>query len=197
MVDEGFLEADLMFAVALPSQLTPEPLVFISSDESMLYTWEIPEYLIEAIESEEPYLYLPEGIPELGMNDETLVFIRRQFGNITNAAYLGIGSLHDRVVVINDFYDRQKRDSAVSLALIILISAIILSLLSFFGLRYLIRKYITKPIDELSSVAEEIIEGDLDVKIEIRSGEEFEGLKTAFMGLIEAFRQIILKSVEN
>jgi methyl-accepting chemotaxis protein/preprotein translocase subunit SecG len=197
MIDEGFLEADLMFAVALPSVLTPEPLVFISSDESMLYTWEVPGYLLEAIENEEPYLYLPEGIPELGMNDETLVFIRSGFGNITNAAYLGIGSLHDRVVVINDFYDRQKRDSAVSLALIILVSAILLSLLSFFGLRHLIHRYITKPIDELSSVAEEVIEGDLDVKIEIRSGEEFEGLKTAFKELLETFRQIILKSMEQ
>jgi len=197
MIDEGFLEADLMFAVALPSQLTPEPLVFISSDESMLYTWEIPEYLVEAIESEEPYLYLPKGIPELGMNDETLVFIRRGFGNIMNAAYLGIGSLHDRVVEINAFYDRQRRDSAVSLALIILASAILLSLLSFFGLRYLIRKYITEPIDELSSVAEKVIDGDLDVKVEIRSGEEFEGQKRAFMGLVEAFRDMIQKSIED
>jgi nitrogen fixation/metabolism regulation signal transduction histidine kinase len=197
MIDEGFLDTDLMFAVALPSPLTPEPLVFISSDESMLYTWVIPEYLIEAIEGEESYLYLTEGIPELGMNDETLVFIRRQFGNIMNAAYLGIGSLHESVVEINEFYDRQRRDSAVSLALIILVSAILLSLLSFFGLRYLIRKYITEPIDELSSVAEKVIDGDLDVKVEIRSGEEFERLQTAFMGLVEAFRNMIQKSIED
>ena len=131
------------------------------------------------------------------MNDETLVFIKIRQIIGSSSAYVATVSLHDKVVTINDFYNKQKRDSAILLVLIVLISALLLSLLSFFALRHLIRKFITKPIDELSTVADEVIEGNLDVEIEIRSGEEFEGLKTAFRELLETFRTTISKSVSD
>ena len=195
MIDEGFMELDLMFAAALPSPLVPEPLVFTSSDESLVYTWEIPGYILEAVEDDKSYLYLPAGIPELGMNDETLVYMKATSG--FDSVYVAIAPFHDKVATINEFYDRQKRNSAVSMALIMLISAIVLSLLSFFGLRYLIHKYITRPIDELSAVADKLMEGDLDVEIEIQEGEEFEGLKYAFRELLYTINNLIIKSIDD
>jgi len=58
-----------------------------------------------------------------------------------------------------------------------------------------IGKRITRPIDELSAAAEEVMEGNLDVEIEVRRGEEFEGLKRAFKDMVESFRRYIAKSV--
>ncbi len=189
------MNADSMFMVVMPSAFIPEAEVFMSSDESLLYKWKVPDYLTKAIDEGLPYIYLPDGMPELGLSEETLVVIR-DFGNDQyNSAFVGIGSLHDKVAVINDFYNKQKKDSTILLALIMLISSIILSLLSFFGLKYLIGKRITKPVDELAALAEEVMEGNLDVKIEIRKGEEFEGLKQAFKELLDVIRNLVSRSV--
>jgi methyl-accepting chemotaxis protein/preprotein translocase subunit SecG len=195
MIDERIMDADSMFMVVMPSAFIPEAEVFMSSDESLLYKWKVPDYLTEAIDEGLPYIYLPDGMPELGLSEEALVAIKRFDGSGYNASFVGVVSVHDKVAVINDFYNKQKRDSAILLALIMLISAIILSLLSFFGLKYLIGKRITKPVDELAAVAEELMEGNLDVKIEIRKGEEFEGLKQAFKELLDVISNLVSRSV--
>ena len=198
MIAEGVMEADRMMVLVMPSSFIPKAEVFMSSDESLLFNWEVPDYLLQAIADGELYVYLPDGMPELDMNDETLLVIKKIAENTAfDSAFIGVASIHDRVATINDFYNKQKRDSALLLALIMLISAIVLSLLSFFALGYLIRKRITQPVDELAAVAEEVMQGNLDVEIEIRKGEEFEGLKYAFKELLDTFRKILSKSASD
>ena len=179
----------------------PHPDVYISSDESLIFNFKVPDYMLEAINNGDTGLYLPNGIPELGMNDETSAFFKRHEYRTDsmkmNIVYVGIGSKHPRVVAANDFYNKQKKESTISLALIMLISAFFLSLLSFFGLRYLIHKRITEPIDELSAAAEEVIGGNMDVEITIQKGEEFEGLKTAFRELLETIRTVLARSADE
>jgi methyl-accepting chemotaxis protein len=195
MIAEGVMEADRMMVLVMPSSFIPKAEVFMSSDESLLFNWEVPDYLLQAIADGELYVYLPDGMPELDMNDETLLVIKKIAENTAfDSAFIGVASIHDRVATINDFYNKQKKDSALLLALIMLISAIVLSLLSFFALGYLIRKRITQPVDELAAVAEEVMQGNLDVEIEIHKGEEFEGLKYAFKELLDTFRKILSKS---
>ncbi len=198
MIAEGVMEADRMMVLVMPSSFIPKAEVFMSSDESLLFNWEVPDYLLQAIADGELYVYLPDGMPELDMNDETLLVIKKIAENTAfDSAFIGVASIHDRVATINDFYNKQKRDSALLLALIMLISAIVLSLLSFFALGYLIRKRITQPVDELAAVAEEVMQGNLDVEIAIRKGEEFEGLKYAFKELLDTFRKILSKSASD
>ena len=201
MVDDGFLGADIMFVIQPPSALTPQPQVYVSSDPSLIFKWRVPDYLMQAIDEGASFLYLPNGIPELGLNDETSVVFKRHDFNTPSIdmkiVYVGAGSVHDKVVAANDFYNHQRRASTISLALIMLLSSIILSLLSFFGLGYLIRKRITEPIDGLAATAEEVIDGNLDVEIDVQEGEELEGLKYAFNELLESFRKLISKSISS
>lgn len=195
MIAEGMMEADRMFVLVMPSAFIPKAMVFMSTDESMIFNWEVPDYLLRAIDNGDLYVYLPDGMPELDMNNETLVVIKKILENAAfDSDFVGVVSMHNRVATINDFYNKQKKDSALLLALIMLISAIVLSLLSFFALGYLIRKRITQTVDELAAVAEEVMQGNLDVEIEVRKGEEFEGLKYAFKELLDTFRKIISKS---
>jgi nitrogen fixation/metabolism regulation signal transduction histidine kinase len=187
-----------MFIVVMPSAFIQQAEVIMSSDESLIFNWQVPDYLQQAINDKQLYVYLPHGIPELGMNDESLVIIKRIEEDVNPSfpsAFVGVGSIHDKVAATNDFYNDQKKDSTILMALIMLISALLLSLLSFFALRYLVGRRITKPVDELSAAAEEVLKGNLDVEIEIRKGEEFEGLKYAFKELLNAFRSVISQSV--
>ncbi len=200
IIDEGALSANRMFLIAMPSAFIQQAEIVMSSDESLIYNWPVPDYLQQAINDNRLYVYLPRGIPELGMNDESLVIIKKMEGMVNlsfPSAFVGVGSIHEKVAAINDFYNNQKKDSTILMVLIMLISALLLSLLSFFALRYLIRKRITKPVDELSAAAEEVMEGNLDVEIEINKGEEFEGLKYAFKELLEALRAFISQSVKG
>jgi len=200
IIDEGALSANRMFLIAMPSAFIQQAEIVMSSDESLIYNWPVPDYLQQVINDNKIYVYLPRGIPELGMNDESLVIIKKMEGMVNlsfPSAFVGVGSIHEKVAAINDFYNNQKKDSTILMVLIMLISALLLSLLSFFALRYLIRKRITKPVDELSAAAEEVMEGNLDVEIEIHKGEEFEGLKYAFKELLDAFRSVISQSVED
>lgn len=199
IIDEGALSATRMFVIAMPSAFIQQAEVIMSSDESLIYNWQVPDYLQQAINDKQSYLYFPHGIPELGMNDESLVIIKtiEEINPSLPSAFVGVGSIHDKVAAINDFYNNQKKDSTILMALIMLISALLLSLLSFFALRYLVGQRITKSVDELSAVAEEVMEGNLDVGIEINKGEEFEGLKYAFKELLEALRAFISQSVKG
>jgi nitrogen fixation/metabolism regulation signal transduction histidine kinase len=68
-------------------------------------------------------------------------------------------------------------------------------IVTFFGLRLMIRKRITEPIDILSAKAGEVMEGNLDVYVMVHKGGEFEGLESAFKEMVESMRAYIEKSV--
>lgn len=68
---------------------------------------------------------------------------------------------------------------------------IVLAFITFFILSYLIRKRIAKPIDELGEAAGKVMEGDLDIEVPLRKGEDFGNLKKAFNGMISSIRDVI------
>jgi len=65
------------------------------------------------------------------------------------------------------------------------------------GLIYLQGGRFTEPIDELSAAAERVMEGDLEVEITVREGEEFEGLKRVFRDMVDSIKRMIERSMEG
>jgi len=196
-VDAKMFGAEVGMAMIVPSSSQQQAVVVASSDEGLIYNWQAPDYLLQAIRDGEPYIYLPNGMPELGLGDETLVLLKmgESAGSDFPLTFVRVVSDHDQLAAINIFYDQQRKDAGIALGLIILVSMIVLSLLSYLGLAYLIRKRINKPIDELAAAAEEVVGGNLDVEIEVRKGEEFEGLKYAFKELLSTFNAALSGSV--
>ena len=202
MIEDGLLGLESVFVVFPPSALNPDPLILATNEVDLIYSWEIPDYIEEAIEEGDPYIWMEEGIPELDREGKYLIVV----GEIetsdetddegeTGATVVAVRPMSEDVAEITDFYSDEKTTLNILLGLVIGGSIIIVMLISFFVLRYLIAKQITEPIDELSAAAEEVMEGNLDVQIEVRKGEEFEGLKRAFKEMVESFREYIAKSV--
>ena len=152
------------------------------------------------MEEETPYILQEDGIPSLGFENEYLIIVSTIENPLTPGmrfGYLGFKPMHDEIEEINVFYNTERRNLTLLLIIILAGSIIVISLITFLVLNYLIRKRITKPIDELSAGAEEVMQGNLDVEIKVRKGEEFEGLKKAFNEMVEGIRKYIDKSVSE
>ncbi|MBN2025707.1 MAG: HAMP domain-containing protein, partial [Actinobacteria bacterium] len=67
-------------------------------------------------------------------------------------------------------------------------------IITFFVLNYLIRRRITEPIDQLAAEAEEVMEGNLDVEVEVHEGGEFQNLERAFKEMVQSIRKYIIRS---
>lgn len=202
MVDEGLLGLESIFVVFPPSPLNAKPLILASNEVDLIYSWEIPEYITDTLKEGKPYIWMEDGVPELDREGEYLIVVGEIMGEnndgtegATSAMVIAVRPMSQDVAEITNFYNDEKSKLNILLGLVIGASIIIVVLISFFVLRYLIGKRITRPIDELSAAAEEVMEGNLDVEIEVRRGEEFEGLKRAFKDMVESFRKYIAKSV--
>ncbi len=199
LVDGGMLGVDALIAFSMPATLVPEPTVTGANDASLIYNWEVPGYVIDALDNEEPYIYLAEGMPELGLDGEQLVLIEKVKGPGHGIEYgvLAVRDMREDVGEIMSFYDEEKSNATLMMAIVIAVSAVMLILITFFILSYLIRKQITDPIDELSAAAEQVMDGDLDVEIAVREGEEFEGLKHVFKEMVDSIKRMIERSMEG
>jgi methyl-accepting chemotaxis protein len=198
MIASGFLELQEVFLILPPSTFIPSAFVFAASDAGKVYNWEVPDYLVSALEDDETYIWMEDGIPELGLEGEYLITlgqIESPFNPGIFFAYVGIKPMHEEIVAINSLFDEEQKTANFLLAVVLGISIVVILLIIFILLNYLIHKRITEPIDELSAAAEEIMQGNLDVEIDVREGEEFAGLKYAFMQMVEGFRDYIAKSV--
>lgn len=196
IVKEGFLGMKYLFTLVMPSDIVSEPFVSSSSDESMVYSWEAPPSILQAIEEGTRARYLPGGVPELGMDADSLLYLRVEPFESLNSEYaiVLISDIHERVAAIGDFYRDERGHAILAFGIIMLVAMMLLSLISYFFLRYMIHKHITEPIDSLSTAAEEIMQGNLDVDIEVQKGEDFEGLKKAFREMMVALRDMIDRS---
>lgn len=202
MIEDGLLGLESVFVVFPPSALNPDPLILATNEVDLIYSWDIPDYIEEGMKEGTPYIWMEEGIPEMDREGKYLIVV----GDIetsdeaaeegqTGATVVAIRPMSEDVAEITDFYNDEKSKLNILLGLVIGGSILIVVLISFFVLRYLIAKQITEPIDELSAAAEEVMQGNLDVEIEVRKGEEFEELKRAFKEMVESFRKYIAKSV--
>ena len=143
---------------------------------------------------------MEEGFPALGLEGAQLVTFTKVPAPVETEIWLtfiGVTPMQEDIDEINSFYDEEKQDTMIEYALVTVISLVVIIVVTFFVLRYLIRKRITEPIDILSGEAEEIMEGNLDVEIAVHEGGEFEGLENAFREMVVSFRRFIEKSVSG
>ncbi|MBN1288878.1 MAG: HAMP domain-containing protein [Actinobacteria bacterium] len=188
--------------------IMPDSLILFSSDENYIYH-ELPAELVELIQMpegvEEPYrarldeynsyMLAEDGIPEMDLDGGYLV-TSYLFEIIPGSTlwFFDFKPMDKELADIESFYSNERNRTNLMLALVIGGSIILLILITFFVLSFLIRKRITGPIDELSAAATMVMEGDLDVEVEIRKGEEFRELKEAFNNMIRTIRDIISRS---
>ena len=195
-VDKGILGLESAFLIVTGKAIPGGAQVAISSDESLVYTWQVPDYLIKAIDEDIPYLYFEKGIPELGLEGEYVMGIKSdKLTEFFRRGLIGIKSMHRDIMELKGFYSQEKRSLYATLIPVMVGSLILLVLLSFLALSFLIRRNITKPVDELSAVAEEVMKGNLDVEIPIREGEELEVLKYSLREMVDSFRRLIARSI--
>jgi methyl-accepting chemotaxis protein len=197
LIASGALGLETNLLIINEWQMITTSFLFASSDKSLIYNWDVPTYISDAIDEGTPYILREQGIPELGLEGEYLIVIKRledpKLGYV--AGFVGIKPMRDELAAIGSFYSSEKGSLSLILASVIGGSLIVVIILSFFVLNYLIRKRIIEPIDELSAAAEQVMEGNLDVDIEVHAGEEFEGLKWAFREMVESFRAFMAKAV--
>jgi len=196
-VEAGMLGAEAVMIVdPTGSTSLGYPFALASSDADLTYE-EIPENIITAFEENENYIYLEGGIPELGFEGEYLVTLvsLRPSGIPTEYIFLGIRPFAEEIARIDDFYSSERNRVTWILALVIGGGIVLIFLITFFILRRMIYKQITQPIDELTAVAGEVMDGNLDVEIDVREGEEFETLKRAFTQMLVSIRDVLNKSI--
>jgi nitrogen fixation/metabolism regulation signal transduction histidine kinase len=102
--------------------------------------------------------------------------------------------MHEEIAEMRGFYDREKHDIYLMMILVMAAAVIAFILLTFLAMSFLIRRNITRPVEELSAAVRQVMQGDLDVEIPVREGEELEGLKRAFREMVESFRMLIARS---
>jgi len=95
--------------------------------------------------------------------------------------------------LVHDFCGREREKADLYLGGILGITIILTIIIFFFFLNHLITRQITKPVEDLSTAAEKVLQGDLDVKVEVHEGEALEGLKRAFNDMVDSIRRLILK----
>ena len=202
LVENGVLGVELILDVSMARPpVIPEDLIVVSTNEE-LFNMKVPEVVVSAIEEAEKsgkmYLYLEEGVPELGLEGEYLLSLY----NMSELDPLFMGTwgahfvpMHEAVASIEDFYNSEKNRAILIIGLIILGTVLLVILITFFVLSHLIRKRITEPINALSSAAGEVMEGNLDVDVEVHEGGDFEGLEQAFREMVESIKKFIARSV--
>jgi len=196
-VEAGMLGAEAVMIVdPTGSTSLGYPFALACSDDDLTYE-EIPENIITAFEEDEDFIYLEGGIPQLGFEGEylvTLVSLRPQ-GIPTEYIFLGIRPFAEEIARIDDFYSSERNRVTWILALVIGGGVVLIFLITFYILQRMISKQITQPIDELTAAAGEVMDGNLDVEINVREGEEFETLKRAFKQMLVSIRDVLNKSM--
>lgn len=213
MIDSGLFDYKLaFFALPAESGLTTSPEIIMSSDKAKIYE-EVPDILTSLvgmsanentryrarINDNNSYMLTKKGIPELGLEGEFLVNAYRYSPESWPGEvwYFSFSSMHDDLADIDAFYTKEQYRTNLIMILLMGGAAVALIIITYFLLNVLIRRRITKPINELSRAASEVIEGDIDIQVPVRHGEEFEGLKKAFNEMVASLRMVINKSVEG
>jgi HAMP domain-containing protein/preprotein translocase subunit SecG len=196
LVDIGALGMERVMVVLTGGLVPGGATVVVSDKAGDVYNWPVPDYLLEAIREGEPYLYFEGGIPELGLEGEYIMAIETfDFSGLTQA-YIGVKSMRAEMAELRGFYDHEKGYIYLALIPVMAGALIALVLLTFLVMRYFIRRNITAPVDELSAAMARVMEGDLEVEITVREGEELESLERAFREMVESFRRLMERATE-
>lgn len=185
-----------LLVILMPTPLNPEPLVILSSDENLVYEWEVPDYLVQAIEDGEPYIWMENGVPELSLQGQYVMVLNRYEDPETRSTTVSVSvkSMREELAEIEGFFDEERNRINLVMGIVVIGSVVVVFVITFFVLSYLIRRRITEPIEELAAAAGEVMEGNLDVEIKVHEGGEFEVLERAFKEMVESFRKYIAKA---
>lgn len=199
MIEQGFFGALYVIVILPPTSLNPEPFVIDSNDSDLVYKWEVPKYMVEAVEQGKGYVLLEDGVPELGLDGTQLVLFIEQESLSPSVMYVYVSVIpfQEQLDAINAYYDNERRNVGLILGLAISLSVLAIILITFFILNYLIHKRITESIDVLAAEAEKIMEGNLDVRVKVHQGGEFEVLEHAFKEMVEGMRKYIARSIDE
>ncbi|MBN2027138.1 MAG: HAMP domain-containing protein [Actinobacteria bacterium] len=198
MLDAGYLGLDMFMVVIPPSTMIKKPMVWACDEPELVYNWEVPGYMTSAIEEDAPYLWMEEGVPELNLSGGYLV----TQGKVENPlipglviSYFGFRPMQEEMDAARSFFDDKEKSANITLVLVMAGFMLAVLLVIFLLLNRLIKKRVIGPIDELSAAAEEVMQGNLDVDIRVREGDEFVDLKYAFKEMIQGLRGYIARSV--
>jgi nitrate/nitrite-specific signal transduction histidine kinase len=100
--------------------------------------------------------------------------------------------LTDQVKELDRYFSDQKRDTVIGLVITGIIALVLFGLLSTFWLRYLIDKYVRKPVNELNTMAQEISAGRYKGEVVVDENSDF----AALQGLLKS-GQLILRKLDN
>ncbi|MBN2168427.1 MAG: HAMP domain-containing protein [Actinobacteria bacterium] len=205
---QGFNGLILAFETMPPTPgLLDNPTIILSSDKEIVFM-ELPEELIKLhdmtvednsdyrarIDEDTAYVLVEDGLPYFGLSGEYLVMnYNHEVDKNPPVTYwfYNIKPMSEELAEINSFYNSENRKTLIIMGILLLVSIIAVAIITVFVLGYLIRTRITNPIDELSTVAEQVMDGELDVEIPVRKGEEFEGLKSAFNEMLKSLRDVL------
>ncbi len=198
LIAQGLFGASYIMVVMPPmAPISDTPLVMVSSDESLVYNWVVPDDLNQAIQGDASYIYEPDGIPSLGIEKDGLFIIASRISGTLGPEQWGVvavASIEDRVAAIDAFLAHEQNNSQLIFALVMLGCLIVAFFITYFILSRLIRTRITKPIDDLAVAAEDIMDGKLDVDVEVHEGGDFQVLESAFKEMAESIRMMIERS---
>lgn len=194
------LDTDIFLAAIQPiPPYLDKSIILLSNRDDLLFK-DPPESVQEILGNKSHYGIIKNGIPEWGLEGEQLVAfhtVARELAKGAEIYAMGIRSIDDDLAEIDSFYQDEMRNVDIAMVIVLLISLIAVLAVTYFVFRYLISSRITAPIEELSSVAERVMDGDLDVEVPVKKGEEFENLKKAFNEMLRSIRNVINRSSEE
>jgi nitrogen fixation/metabolism regulation signal transduction histidine kinase len=197
-LDQGLLGSEVLLLVQpTPLSTLPYPYVLGASEDELMYT-EVPEYVVTGLEEGDSYIYREDGIPELGLEGEYLITLNplNTPFSTTTLGFVAIRPFYEEIARIDSFYTGERSKVTLLIALVIGIGIVLVFLITFLILRRMIRRQITEPIDELANMAGEVMEGNLEVEINIQEGEEFETLKRAFKEMVNSIKSMLERSLD-
>ncbi|MBN2169175.1 MAG: HAMP domain-containing protein [Actinobacteria bacterium] len=200
MIDGHLFNYAAVYCVLEPTHLNDDYLVVISSDDKFIYTTP-PKEIGEFFEQDEDtFKFFPDGIPEMGFNEPFLASCYKNASTSVPGAdviIVDFKPMGEEVKAIDNFYDKESNKITLTMAFVIGLSILVMILITILVLMYLIRKEITGPIDELVVVANQVMDGDLDVQVQLRPGEELESLKIAFNKMIKTLSDLVEESMSD
>jgi hypothetical protein len=125
------------------------------------------------------YVFYPIDLSKVGLG--TKIYMSSVF------------DLTKQVKEIDSYFNNQKNDTVVKLIMTGLIALILFALLSIFWLRYLIDKYIRKPVENLNTMAEEIAAGTFEGEVVVDQSSDF----AALQGLLKSGQLVLRKHDEK
>jgi methyl-accepting chemotaxis protein len=116
-----------------------------------------------------------------------------KFGLKGKFSVLAVYDLTKQIKAIDKYFSNQKRDTVIKLSITGIVALILFGLLSTFWLRYLINRYIRRPVEKLNTEAQEIAAGTFEGEVEVDPNSDF----AALQGLLKSGQLVLRRLDEN